>query len=582
MSDCNISGSIPKEIKNLNNLIDIRLQNNELIGSIPVTLGGLQKLQGLNLGNNKLEGSILDHLCHLNKLVDLQLDGNKIYGSIPACLGNLNTLRTLSLAFNGLTSIIPSTLWQLNDILHFNLSSNFLHGSLPLEIQNLKAVVDIDLSNNFLLGNIPIIIGNLKNLQNLSLGSNRLQGQIPKSFGDLISLVFLDLSNNNLFGVIPKSLEKLLYLKYVNLSFNRLSGEIPTGGSFRNFSAESFMDNLALCGSSQLQVSPCRKSTHRKSRTKKALLPIVLTLSIMFTLVALLLTFVLIKCLKKPTKPSTNTDMLSHETWRRISQHKLVRATEGFSENNLLGRGSYGSVYKGRLDDGMELAVKVFHLHLEGAFTSFEAECEVMSRIRHRNLVKIISSCSNDDFKSFILEYMPNGSLEKCLYFDNNVLDISHRLTIMIDVASALEYLHFGYSNPIIHCDLKPNNVLLDENMVAHLSDFGIAKLLGEEDSMTQTQTLATIRYMAPEHGREGKVSKKGDVYSYGIMLMEIFTRKKPTDEIFTEEMSLRSWVGESLCHTVMQVLDTNLLRRDDEHFSSKDECVSSILRLKG
>ncbi|XP_031254709.1 receptor kinase-like protein Xa21 [Pistacia vera] len=272
--------------------------------------------------------------------------------------------------------------------------------------------------------------------------------------------------------------------------------------------------------------------------------------------------------------------MSPQETWRRISYYELVRATDGFDEHNLLGKGSFGSVYKGRLGDGMELAVKVFHLQFEEAFTSFEVECEVMSRIRHRNLVKIITCCSSHDFKALVLEYMPNGSLEKCLYSNDNVLDISQRLTIMIDIALALEYLHFGYSTPIIHCDLKPSNVLLDENMVAHLSDFGITKLLGEEESMTQTQTLATIGYMAPEHGREGKVSRKGDVYSYGIMLMETFTRKKPTDEIFTEEMSLRSWVGESLCSTVMQVLDTNLLRRDDEHFSSKEELVSSILSL--
>ncbi|XP_044509087.1 probable LRR receptor-like serine/threonine-protein kinase At3g47570 [Mangifera indica] len=116
--------------------------------------------------------------------------------------------------------------------------------------------------------------------------------------------------------------------------------------------------------------------------------------------------------------------------------------------------------------------------------------------------------------------------------------------------------------------------------MVAYLSDFGIAKLLGEENSMTQTKTLATIGYMAPEYGREGKVSRQGDVYSYGVMLMETFTKKKPTNEMFTEEMSLRRWVSESLCSTVMQVVDTDLLRRDDEHFSSKEECVSSVLSL--
>ncbi|GAY64667.1 hypothetical protein CUMW_235190 [Citrus unshiu] len=157
---------------------------------------------------------------------------------------------------------------------------------------------------------------------------------------------------------------------------------------------------------------------------------------------------------------------------------------------------------------------------------------------------------------------MPQGSLEKCLYLSNYILDIFQRLDIMIDVASALEYLHFGYSTPIIHCDLKPSNVLLDDNMVAHLSDFGMAKPLLEEDqSLTQTQTLATIGYMAPEYGSEGRVSTNGDVYSFGIMLMEIFTRTKPTDEIFSGEMTLKRWVNDLLPISVMEVVDANLLR---------------------
>ncbi|KAK9180015.1 hypothetical protein WN943_029222 [Citrus x changshan-huyou] len=155
---------------------------------------------------------------------------------------------------------------------------------------------------------------------------------------------------------------------------------------------------------------------------------------------------------------------------RRFSYQELLRATDGFSANNLIGRGSFGSVYKARLQDGMEFAIKVFHF-----------------------------SCSNEDFRALVLEYTTNGSLEKVLYSSNYILDILQRLNIMIDVTSALEYQHFGYSTLIIHCDLKPHNILLDDNIVAHLSDFGIAKLLTEEDqSMTQTQTLATIGYMAP------------------------------------------------------------------------------------
>ena len=155
-------------------------------------------------------------------------------------------------------------------------------------------------------------------------------------------------------------------------------------------------------------------------------------------------------------------------------------------------------VYKGKLLDGMDIAVKVFNLQVERALKSFDDECEVMSKICHRNLVKIISCCSNFDFKALVLEYMPNGSLEQWLYSHNYCVDILRRLNIMIDVASALQYLHHGYGTPIVHCDLKPSNVLLDEDMVAHVCDFGITKLLSEEDSMTQTHTLATIGYMAP------------------------------------------------------------------------------------
>ncbi|GAY65828.1 hypothetical protein CUMW_244060 [Citrus unshiu] len=193
----------------------------------------------------------------------------------------------------------------------------------------------------------------------------------------------------------------------------------------------------------------------------------------------------------------------------------------------------------------MEVAMKVFDLQCGGAFKSFDVECDMMKSIRHRNLIHVISSCSNDDFKALVLEYMPRGSLEKCLYSSNYILDIFQRLNIMIDVASALEYLHFGYSAPIIHCDLKPSNVLLDDNMVAHLSDFGMAKLLLREDqSFTQTQTLATIGYMAPEYGSEGRASTNGDVYSFGIMIMETFTGKKPTNTIFSSKMTLKRWMG--------------------------------------
>ncbi|KAL5772184.1 hypothetical protein ACOSQ2_012108 [Xanthoceras sorbifolium] len=500
LADCNLKGNIPSEIGNLSNLISLGLANNKLTGSIPNTIGKLQKLQGLYFQNNELQGLIPHHLCRLESLYKFYLGRNRLNGSIPECLDNLISLRYLALDSNGLTSAIPSTMWTLTDILFLNLSSNSLNESLPVDIGKLKVVTVIDLS------------------------SNQISGPIPDSFGDLSSLEFLNLSNNNLSGEIPNSLEELSFLEYFNVSFNSLQGGIPGAGPFTNFSAQSFVGNKGLCGAHHLHVPPCKMKSHlptKKKSTRLLICVLSITASILLFLAVML---VLIRSRTRKPRLPDGAEMSPQETRRRISYQELFRATDGFSESKLLGKGSFGSVYRGTLQDGIQVAIK----------------CEIVRNTRHRNLVKIISSCSNDHFKALVMEYMPNGSLEKWLYDINCSIDIRQRLNLAIDVALGLEYLHHGYFTPIIHCDLKPSNILLDESMVAHLSDFGIAKMLVDEDSTTQTQTLATIGYMAPEYGREGKVSRKGDVYSYGVMLMEIFTMKKPIDDIFVGEMSLK------------------------------------------
>ncbi|KAL2538936.1 putative LRR receptor-like serine/threonine-protein kinase [Forsythia ovata] len=267
--------------------------------------------------------------------------------------------------------------------------------------------------------------------------------------------------------------------------------------------------------------------------------------------------------------------------WRRISYQELREATNDFNETNILGSGSFCSVYEGTLSDGLYVAVKVFNFQSERVTKSFDIESKILSTIRHRNLVRIIGCCSNTEFKALILEYMPNGSLEKWLYSHNYFLDMLKRLDIAIDVALALEYLHHGLTFTVLHCDLKPSNVLLDQDMVGHVGDFGIAKLFGQGESIAQTKTLSTIGYMAPEYGSEGIVSTSGDVYSFGIMLLEMYTRKKPTDAMFGEKMSLKSWVSQSLGENkIIEVVDANLLRREDTNFSAKEQCLLSILAL--
>ncbi|KAH9705312.1 protein kinase domain-containing protein [Citrus sinensis] len=497
--ECQLEGNIPQEIGNLQGLILLSLYSNDLKGTIPTTMGRMQQLQGIGLADNHLQGSIPYDLCQLKRLNSLSLQGNKLNGSIPTCLASLTSLRELRLNSNKLTSSIPSALWALEYILYVNLSSNYLTGSLTSDIQNMKVLIDLDLSRNQLSGDIPKTIAGLKDLTNLSLAGNQFQGPIPESFGSLISLESLDLSSNNLSEGIPKSLVALSHLKQFNVSHNRLEGEIPTEGPFRNFSAQSFHWNYALCGPQRLQVPPCKEDKN-KGFKKVALLVLKYIFPPIICVVLIALVFIFfLRRRNRSTKSPDDEELFSLATWRRTSYLDLERATDGFNECNLLGSGGFGSVYKGILSDGTTVAIKIFNLQLEQAFRSFNSECEVLRNVRHRNLIKILSSCCNTNFKALVLEFMPNGSLDKWLYSHNYFQDIPDRLNIMIDVALALEYLHHGHSTPVVHCDLKPSNILLDENMVAHVSDFGISKLLGEgDDSVIQTMTIATIGYMAP------------------------------------------------------------------------------------
>ncbi|KAL3372556.1 hypothetical protein AABB24_004882 [Solanum stoloniferum] len=575
-TDSKINGHIPNEVGNLSSLLDLDLSHNNLIGSIPTSTHNLRNLQRMYFQYNKLTGFIGDHICKLNHLGAIDLGQNQLSGSLPNCLGNVTSLRLIYLDSNKLSSNIPTSLGNLKDLVLLDLSSNNMVGSLPPEIGNLKAVTLIDLSMNQFSNVIPIEIGGLLNLENFSLRHNKLQGSIPDSMSNMVGLEFLDISHNNISGTIPMSLEKLQYLKYFNVSDNKLHGEIPSGGPFKNLSSQFFINNEALCGLSRFNVPTCpTSSTHRSNRTKLLVLFLLLGITLVFVPIAFLFLWIRYRRGKRAPQQAGS---LSIATTERISYYELLQATDSLSESNLIGSGSFGSVYKGILRSGTHIAVKVFNLQREAAFKSFDTECEVLRCLRHRNLVKVITSCSNLDFKALVLEFMPNGSLDKYLYSHNYFLDIRQRLSIMIDVACALEYLHHGCSSPVIHCDLKPSNVLLDEDMVAHLSDFGISKLLGEDKRDLYTKTLATLGYIAPEYGLDGLVSIKCDVYSYGIMLLETFTRRKPNE--FEGDLSLKQWVSYSFPEAVMDIVDANLITSMDNRLQKELDVVALIMKM--
>jgi LRR receptor-like serine/threonine-protein kinase FLS2 len=485
------------EIGFLKGLTMLALGDNNLTGNIPSTIGGLFRLQRLFLEDNKIEGFIPEGVCQLKNLGKLYVSNNKISGSIPNCIANLSQLQWLNLSSNRLESSIPLNLWSLQNLLVLNLSSNFLGGYLSPNMKKSITIELLDLSQNQITGNIPNIIGAFESLNYLDLSTNAFQGDISPSFGNLKGLEMLDLSNNNLSGVIPKSLEALPNLKYFNLSFNELAGEIPSTGPFANFTAQSFLGNRGLCGNSSFGVLPCPSPRSKGSKVKQSLLKYFLP-TIASVIICLALVYMLRRHRKRKLQLPTLFNTLPLSKHRMISYQELCQGTNNFCDSNLLGVGGFGSVYKGILFDGTIVAIKVLNLQLLGAFKSFDAECKVLRTIRHRNLVKVISTCSNLDFRALVLQYMSNGSLERWLYSYNYCLNLLQRVNIMVDVASALEYLHHGLSESVVHCDLKPPNILLNEDMVAHVGDFGISKILVENKDATQTKTLGTLGYIAP------------------------------------------------------------------------------------
>ncbi|XP_048133483.1 putative receptor-like protein kinase At3g47110 [Rhodamnia argentea] len=579
--NCQIRGCIPKEMGFLKSLTYLDLSDNDLDGNLPSSIGGLERLQRLYLDNNHLEGPILDEICNLTSLGELMLRQNRISGSIPNCIGNLSSLQKFLVSSNNMTSVIPVSLWSLQELIFLNLSVNSFNGGLPLEMGKMTAIESIDLSWNRLTGAIPNSIQELKSLACLNLSRNSFRGSIPQSIGDLKGLDFLDLSYNELSGTIPESMEGLKFLQNLNVSFNNLSGEIPNSGPFRKFSALSFIGNQALCGNAIFHVPPCKIKGKKSSKEERLRL-----LYIMVPIVSAIL-LVLVICLLRKRRNTRKEVPVSMENapgidHPMISYRELCSATNNFSESNLLGAGSFSYVYKGTLANGADIAVKVLNLDIEGAVKSFDAECEVFRKVAHRNLVKVISTRTNPDLRARVLQYVPHGSLERWLYSNNYNLGLHQRVKIMVDVAVGIEYLHHGQPQPIVHRDLKPSNVLLNEDWSPKSRDFGIAKILAENKLETRDRTLGTIGYLAPEYGPEGKVSTKGDVYSFGILLLEVITKKKPTDEMFDADMSLRRWVGAAIPGRVLDIADRELLSTEHEDLTllELESIVLSILEL--
>ncbi|XP_062182937.1 receptor kinase-like protein Xa21 [Phragmites australis] len=604
-----LSGDFPSGIANLRNLIIVSLGKNQFTGVVPEWLGTLKNLQIVSLHSNFFTGVIPSTFSNMTQLERLRLQSNKFDGYIPPILGNLQMLEELSISNNNLHGSIPKELFKIPTVIQIDLSFNNIDGPLHPDVSNAEQLTNLYLQYNNLSGDIPITLGDCESLQVIELGHNVFSGSIPTSLGNITSLQVLNLSHNNLTGSIPVSLGRLQLLEQLDLSFNHLNGEVPTKGIFGNATAVRIDGNQGLCGGAlelhllSCSVTPLNSRRHKHSTVQKVVIPLASIVAL-----AIVISVMLLWRGKQKRKPIFQPSFGSN--FPKVSYHDLARATEGFATSNLIGRGRYSSVYQGKMfQDRIVVAIKVFSLETTGAQKSFIAECNALRNMRHRNLVPILTSCSSidskgNDFKALVYEFMPQGDLHVLLYSSRDDGDTSihksitlaQRLSIVVDVADALEYLHHNNQGTIVHCDLKPSNILLDETMTAHVGDFGLARFRLDSATSSVSNSISTssiaikgtIGYVAPECATGNEISRAGDVYSFGIVLLEIFLRKRPTDDMFKDGLNIARFVEMNFPDRISQIVDPELLEEENDLSQQTSaamkekslECLLSVLNI--
>ncbi|KAK7282393.1 hypothetical protein RIF29_11115 [Crotalaria pallida] len=619
-----LTGNIPSELSNCTDLNWVSLSNNRLSGEIPAWLGTLSNLAILKLSNNSFTGRIPPELGNCTSLVWLDLNTNALTGTIPPEL--FKQSGTIMLHFisgknyayikndgseecHGAGNLLEyAGISQLDlsriSILNRN-SCNFTRiyeGKVQPIFKHNGSLIFLDLSYNMLTGSLPKEIGGMLYLTILNVGHNNLSGNLPPELGRVINLNILDLSHNRFEGQIPPALAGLTMLTEMDFSNNYLTGLIPETGQFDTFPASTFMNNSGLCG---VPLDKCGSGTglgasaeHQRSHRRQASLVGSVAMGLLFALFCIFgLIIIAIETRKRRRKKEAALNVYlegnshsgngNNSGWkltsarealsinlatfekplRKLTFGDLLEATNGFHNDSLIGSGGFGDVYKAQLKDGSVVAIKKL-IHVSGqGDREFTAEMETIGKIKHRNLVPLLGYCKVQEERLLVYEYMKYGSLDDVLHDQKKAgikLNWAMRRKIAIGAARGLAFLHHNCIPHIIHRDMKSSNVLLDENLEARVSDFGMARLMSAMDTHLSVSTLAgTPGYVPPEYYQSFRCSTKGDVYSYGVVLLELLTGRRPTDSADFGDNNLVGWVKQHAKLKISDVFDPELMKED-------------------
>ncbi|VFQ88529.1 unnamed protein product [Cuscuta campestris] len=547
ITDNDFTGGIPSSLCEMGVLEEVLLIHNSFSGEIPASLSHCHSLKRVRLMNNNLSGEIPGGFWGLPQLSLLELVNNSFTGQIAKTISGASKLSSLLLSNNRFSGPIPEEIGSLENLFEFMGNDNQFSGQLPASIVNLSQLGRFDLHNNELSGNLPNGIQHWRRLNELNLANNKLSGNIPLEIGNISVLNFLDLSGNRFSGKIPMELQNLK-LNQLNLSNNHLSGNIPPLFAKQMYK-DSFLGNPGLCDVHGL----CNRRDGDKHYVW-----------LVFVLCGLVLILGVGWFYSKYSSFKKAETANDRSKWILMSFHKLgfdeYEILDSLDEDNVIGRGLSGKVYKVVLSNGEAVAVKKILSNtkecgdIENGESSlgddgFETEVAMLGKIRHKNIVKLWCSCITRDCKLLVYEYMPNGSLGDLLHSTKSgLLDWGLRYKIAIDAAEGLSYLHHDCVPPIVHRDVKSNNILLDGDFGARVADFGVAKVVERNDKGTKLMSgiAGSCGYIAPEYAYTLRVNEKSDIYSFGVVILELVTGRLPTDPEFGEK-DLAKWVCTTL-----------------------------------